>query len=133
RVEYEDRIFEARRKRRLPWKILVKSIEARKEAREALDEKTAVLQEAEQRYQAAVAQAQKAREPVRIQAVPEHALAHVSLKHGEEAITLDVPVGLTRREVPVPSLRFRDFSATREAGLWEAVKGQDGKKAIAAI
>lgn len=133
RVEYEDRIFEARRKRRLPWKILAKSIEARKEARAALDEKSAVLRAAEERYQALVTEAQKKRELAPLKQVPEHALAQVSLKRGDEAFTLDIPVQLSRKEVPVPSLGFRDFSATREAGLWDVVKGQDARKAIATI
>ncbi|HEY2732391.1 MAG TPA: hypothetical protein VGI70_00320, partial [Polyangiales bacterium] len=45
----------------------------------------------------------------------------------------DVPVAIEQRAVAVPLLRTGEFSATRDAGLWDEVKDLDADAAVAAI
>jgi hypothetical protein len=130
KLESEERILEARRKRHQPWKVVVKSVEAAKAAKDARDDKARVLAQAQQRYEAAAQRAQQPRAATAPAQIPEFALAKVSV---EPLGTLQIPVALDVREVPVPTLRHDTFAATQAAGLWNEVKDLDAAGAIAAV
>jgi hypothetical protein len=127
-------VFEARRKRKLPWKILLKFDEVRKTARETLSERQRTLEETRTRYEAEVkrAEATAARPAAASGPLPTaYALAQVVLR-GEagNVTTLRVPVALNIQKAKLPSLAGTSFSATREAGLWDEAKDQNATQAI---
>jgi hypothetical protein len=127
-------VFEARRKRKLPWKILLKFDELRKAARVTLAERQHTLEETRTRYEDQVkrAEATAARPAAATGPLPTaYALALVALR-GEAGTltTLRVPVALNIQKAKLPPLAGTSFSATREAGLWEVAKDQNGAQAI---
>lgn len=128
-----EEIFEARRKRRLPWKILVKADEARKEAKAVLDEKQRTLDETRGRYESAVerAEATAAKPAAASGSLPgTHALARVELREASQTFQLRVPIELAIHQAKLPPLAGTEFKATREAGLWNAVKDGTADAAI---
>ncbi|MFT3925496.1 MAG: hypothetical protein QM778_23355 [Myxococcales bacterium] len=131
RLQAETDLFDARRKRGLAWKIIVKSIEARDAAKVVLDEKTAALADVAGRYEAAVKRALAPREKTPLTEVPQVALARVDLEGS--AGSFEIPVRLEIRTVPVPPLRQADFAETTQAGLWDKVKGLDPQQAVSAV
>jgi hypothetical protein len=133
RLEAEQNLFEARRKRGLAWKIIVQSIEARDAAKVVLTEKTQVLTDLSARYLAMVEQALRPRASAAIAEIPAFALAHVSFAEESALSPMDVPVRLEARQVSVPALRQADFGKTKEAGLWEQVKDLSPNEAVGAI
>jgi hypothetical protein len=114
-------------------KYLGKSLEARSEARVALEEKTATHADTQARYDRQATSATRARTTVALAQVPEVALARVSVDAGGEPVVFDVPVPVARREVPVAPLAGADFTATRLAGLWDEVKDKDPGAAVAQV
>jgi hypothetical protein len=133
KLDQESRVLEARRKLRASWKMVLKSMEAVKEATETLEARKQALSAAAQDYEDHARRAQQARKPTRPRAVPSYALAQVTLSKGASEITLSIPVKLAVADVPVPSLTGASFSATHFADLWGEVKDSDADAAIAAI
>jgi hypothetical protein len=134
KLENEERMLEARRKKRLPWKVLVKSVESTKAAKDTLDEKTRALADAQQRYESAAQRAERPRKTTNTPLIPEVAIAKVAIEQGpEQRSTLEIPVALEVQDVPVPTLRHDSFAATRDAGLWDEVKDLDAERAIDAV
>lgn len=133
KLELEQNVFEARRERGLPWKTILKSIEAVKAATEALSTKRTTLLELQQRYEAEATRAQAERAGVKPGRVPTVAIARVSLSIDGAPRTLAIPVILSLRDVVVPALPQGSFAATRAAGLWAEVKGHDAEQAIATV
>lgn len=141
RLEAEQNLFEARRKRGLPWKVILKSIEARDAAKVILTERSAALADVEGRYTASVERATSAREQTSFSAIPAFALARVSLtaeasEDGSATTTLksvDIPVRIEARTVSVPALVGASFTQTTEAGLWDKVSQLDAAGAVQAV
>lgn len=131
RLEAEQNLFDARRKRGLAWKIIVKSIEARDAAKITLTEKSQALADLAGRYEQAVKRALAPRKKVELTAVPGFALARVDLEGGPGSY--EIPVRLESRVVPVPALRQASFTHTVEAGLWDKVKGLGPDQAVSAV
>jgi hypothetical protein len=132
KLDTAEQLFETRRKWKLPWKILMKSDEARKEARATLEHNQAVLTDTQARYETQAKRAQTPR-PISGATPPAFALAKVALEHNGSKTTFEVPVALELRSTPVPTLRGGDFAATRKAGLWPELKDLDADGAIDAI
>lgn len=133
KLTLEQNVFEARRKRGLPWKTILKSIEAVKLATETLDAKKASLLALQQRYQSEATRAQAQRASTTPGRVPTVAVATVTLEREGTESSYTIPVILTLRDVVVPALPQGAFAATRAAGLWDEVKGYDAEHAIAAV
>jgi hypothetical protein len=135
KLNISEEVFEARRKRKLPWKILLKFDEVRKEARTTLGERQKTLAEARARYEDEVkrAEATAAKPAAESGALPTpYALARVTLS-GEpgKTTTLRVPVALEIHEAKLPALAGTSFTATKEAGLWDTAKDQTAAQAVA--
>lgn len=133
KLQLEQNVFEARRKRGLPWKTILKSIEAVKAATATLDGKKATLLSLQQNYEAEAKRAEAPRAATQPGTVPTVALARVTLQQDGANRSVDVPVILTLRDVQVPALPQGTFVATREAGLWDEVKKYDAEHAIQAV
>lgn len=134
KLDSAEQTFETRRKWKLPWKALVKSDEARKEAKAALIEKQKALKDLEQRYAQASSRAQAPRAAAAGDArASEFGLAQLAIKTHDKPWSVAIPVKITQREVVVPSLRGGDFTAIHAAGLWPEVRGLDPAAASAAI
>ena len=130
-----EELFEARRKRRLPWKILVKSDEARKEAKAELDQRQRTLDETRASYEAHAkrAEANGARPAAYSGKLPSaYAVAQVRLSAENGTTTeLRIPVALIVRKAKLPPLAGTSFPATRQAGLWEEIANGTPQQAIA--
>lgn len=127
-------LFEAKRQRRLPWKIMIKFEEARKQAKTDLTECQRVEKDLRRRYEAAVTRAVRtASRAKRLAARPgTFAIANVLLSSASApATTLQIPVALIVREAKLLPLAGSSFSATQDAGLWDDVKDGDAQAAIA--
>lgn len=135
KLKSAEDVFEARRKRRIPWKILLKFDEVRKTARVTLGERQRTLEETRTRYEDQVkgAEATAARPAAASGRLPtEYALAQVALRgDAGKVTTLRVPVALNIQKAKLPALAGTSFSATREAGLWDETKDQNAAQAIA--
>jgi hypothetical protein len=130
KLESEERVLEARRKRHQPWKVVVKSVESAKAAKDTRDEKARLFADAQQRYEGAARRAQQPHAATTPAQIPEYALAKLAI---EPLGSLEIPVALELREVPVPTLRHDSFAATQAAGLWDEVKELDPEGAIATV
>lgn len=127
-------LYEAKRKRRLPWKILLKFDEARKAARANLDEKKQAFDAVRTRYEDEVkrAEALAAKPAAASGPLPTaYALASVTLSGDGTPTTFRVPVALQISKAKLPGLAGASFAQTREAGLWETAKDQTAEQAIA--
>lgn len=134
RLEAEQSLFEARRKRGLPWKVILTSIEARDAAKATLNERTASLAEIEGRYDESVQRATANREVKAFTEAPGFALARVRFENAEPALpSMDIPIRVESREVALPALSGASFAKTREAGLWDKVQGLDAAAAVLAV
>ena len=131
RLQFEQNLFDARRKRGLAWKIIVKSIEARDAAKAVLAEKTAALTDVSGRYADAVKRAMAPHQKTELVAVPALAVARVELTDGAGAY--EIPVRLESRVVPVPPLQQASFAETTQAGLWDEVQGLEPAQAVLAV
>lgn len=132
RVEIYEQRVEFQTKARS--KYLGKSREALYEARTALDEKTRLMTDTQASYDAEATRAQeprKLREPNGT--VPTAALARVVVSNNGTPITFDIPVPLRHRRVPVTPLTGANFAHSKEASLWDEVKGLDADGAVRAI
>jgi hypothetical protein len=114
-------------------KYLGKSLEARQEARVALEEKTSAHAATQARYDQQASSAMRPRNAITPLTVPAFALARVTADAGGETIKHDIPVPVMLRQVPVTPLAGADFAATRAAGLWDEVKDKDPAGAVAAV
>jgi hypothetical protein len=130
KLEAEERVLEAKRKRRQPWKVVVKSVEAVQAAKDTRDEKARTLAEVQQRYESAARRAQEPHAPTTPEQLPEFALAKLAI---EPLGSLQIPVEVELRDVPVPTLRHDSFAATQAAGVWDEVKDLDAERAIEAV
>jgi len=133
KLTLEQNVFEARRKRGLPWKAILKSIEAVKLATEALDAKKATLLQLQGSYEAEARRAMALRPGAPPGRVPTVAVAAVSVEQEGAQTAYAIPVILTLRDVVVPALPQGSFAATRAADLWDEVKRYDAQHAIAAV
>ena len=135
KLETAEQVFELRRKWKLPWKVLVKSDEARKEARAALAERQRTLDEIRKRYESSAARALAVRPKAALNspAVQPYAIAKVHFQQNGAQRTLDVPVALELRQTPLPTLQGGEFPAARAAGLWSELKDLNPDQAIDAI
>jgi hypothetical protein len=132
RLEQDTNMLEARRRNGASWKVVLKAMETQKEATDTLAAKKEALSAAMQAYESAVQAAERKHAPNQPAAPPTTALARVTLSHNGAPLTLEIPVALALREVPVTSLGAT-FEATRAAGLWDEVKTLDVAGAIAAV
>jgi hypothetical protein len=131
-----DLQLEQQRKWKLPWKVLAKTDERRKAARAENARAENAAKAAKQRYEgeAKRARSEKSAAPaVTPEAIPTFAIARASVDAGAEHLTLELPVALQLRDVPVPPLPSTRFAATFSAGLWDEVKHLDAERAVAAI
>jgi hypothetical protein len=133
KLDSAEQVFETRRKWKLPWKALVKSDEARKEAKATLIEKQKALKDLEQRYAQASARAQAPHAAAAATAMPEFGVAQLAIQTREKAWPVAIPVKIAHRDVVVPSLRGGEFTAIHASGLWPEVRGLDPAEASAAI
>jgi hypothetical protein len=133
KVEAAELLLEQRKKWKLPWKVILKTDDARKQAHAALDEKETSLKDLAQRYQQAAARAQRARTTATYPPLRPFGVARVQLLAGDQPKTLQIPVKIEQREVAVPSLRGGEFAAIHAAGLWPEVQSLDPARASAAI
>jgi hypothetical protein len=129
-----EELFEARRKRKLPWKILVKSDEARKEAKAVLDENQHTLDTTRERYESSAkrAEANGGKPATYSGKLPSaYGLAQIELRGENSTVTqLRIPVALTIRQAKLPPLAGTNFPATHDAGLWDDVKAGKVAQAI---
>ena len=133
KLDSAEQTFETRRKWKLPWKALIKSDEARKEARATLKDSEKAFKDLDQRYTKAVARAQRPHPASTGNALPEFGVAQVALQTKDKQLQLAIPVKIASRDVVVPSLRGGEFPAIHAAGLWPEVRGLDAGQASAAI
>jgi hypothetical protein len=120
-----DAIVEARLKRRMPWKAIVKARESKAEAQALFDTQSAAAGARKAAYEAAVAAATAPRAALEVPPMPSHALLRVTLQidGASQLEQVDVPVAVHTRSVPVSALAGAAFPALAAAGLWDAVKG----------
>ena len=133
KVDAAELLLEQRKKWKLPWKVILKTDDARKQAHAVLDEKQATLKDVEQRYQQAATRAQRTRATATFPPFTPFGVARVQLLAGDQPKTVQIPVKIEQRNVPVPSLRGGEFTAIHAAGLWPEVQTLDPARASAAI
>jgi hypothetical protein len=114
-------------------KYLGKSIMALKEARDLLAVQKQTHADIQTRYDQSARKADTPRKQGPGAAVPTRAVARVMVASGGGSHTFDIPVPLAVREVPVGALPGVTFEATRKAGLWDEVKGEDAASATETI
>jgi hypothetical protein len=133
KVDSAEQLYETRVKWKLPWKILVKTDEARKEAHATLDANQTLLTDTQGRYEAQAKRALSLHASPSDQPVTSFAMARVTVEQGGAASVLEIPAALELRKTNVPTLRGGDFVAAHKAGLWDELKSLDADRAIAAI
>jgi hypothetical protein len=133
RLETEERILEARKTNHASWKMVLKAMDAQKEALAALEEKKATLTKTQASYESAAQRAERKPKPKEPSAVPALAAARVTLAHADESITFEIPVPIKARAVAITKLAGATFAVTRAAGLWDELKGLDPDAAIASV
>jgi hypothetical protein len=133
RLENEERILEARKTNRASWKMVLKAMDAQKEALAALEEKKATLAKTQASYEESARRAEQKPKPKQPGAVPSFASAHVLLAQGGEQVTFEIPVAIQARDVAISPLPSATFTVTRDAGLWDELKGLDPDAAISAV
>jgi len=133
RLETEDRILEARRTNHASWKMVLKSMETQKEATAALEQKKAALATTLASYERAAQKAEQKPKRSEPGAVPKYGSAVVSLQHAGGPVIFEVPIAVSARQVAVSPLAGASFTVTREAGLWDELKGLSPDAAISAV
>jgi hypothetical protein len=126
----EERILEARKTNHASWKMVLKAMDAQKEALAALEDKKATLSKTQASYESA---AQRAEQPPKAKtpgAVPAFASARISLEHASGPVAFEIPVAIASREVAITPLTGATFPVTHNAGLWEEVQGLDPDAAV---
>lgn len=129
--EIAENIFEARRKRQLPWKDLVDSYEARNAAKLVVEQTKQSLATVQGAYERSTKRAEQDSSDAKT--APDLALAKVTVEEGGKASTITIPLVLTLRQVAVPPLKGSSFSATRSTGLWDEVKTMSAADARIAV
>ncbi len=121
-------LYDARRKWKASWKMLIKADEGRKDARAAL---AAAVTDRDQK-QAAYERDAKLAESFVVKGAddPAHSVANVRLAIGKRELTLLVPITIETRSAALPQLGGIALSATRAAGLWDDVQGKTAADAI---
>ena len=133
KLETEERILEARKTNRASWKMVLKAMDAQKEAAAALEEKKAVLSKSQGSYESAAQRAEQKPKAKQPGAVPAFASAHVALEHASGPVAFDIPVAISARDVAIAPLSGATFPVTHDAGLWDELKGLDPDAAIAHV
>jgi hypothetical protein len=133
KLETEERILEARKTNHASWKMVLKAMDAQKEAAAALEERKAALLKSQASYESAAQHAEQKPKSKQPGAVPALASARVSLEHASETLSYEIPVPIKARDVAISPLSGATFSVTRNAGLWDELKGLDPDAAIAAV
>jgi hypothetical protein len=135
KLEAAELTLERHRKWKLPWKVLVKSEEARRAAKTGLDQETEAARAAATQYENAAKRALSPRPLTNASdlTIPSFALAQIKLTQGSGASTIAIPIAIEQRQVSIASLQGGEFAATRAAGLWDEVKNLDAAHASVAI
>jgi hypothetical protein len=135
KLEAAEQTLERHRKWKLPWKVLIKSDEARKMAKAALDHETELALAAVNNYETAAKRALSPHPLIELSGlqIPTFALAQVKLSQASGPSTISIPVAIEQRQVPLSVLQGGEFAATRAAGLWDEVKTLDAAHASTAI
>lgn len=133
RLETEERILEARKTNRASWKMVLKAMDAQKEALAGLEEKKATLAKTQASYESAAQRAEQAPKATKPGAVPAFASAHISLEHASGPVTFEIPVAIAAREAAITPLTGATFPVTHNAGLWDDVKSLDPDAAIDSV
>jgi hypothetical protein len=133
RLETEERILEARKTNHASWKMVLKAMDAQKEATAALEQKKAALTKTQASYESSASRAEQKPKTKAPGAVPALASARVSIEHASGPITFEIPVLVKARDVPITPLAGATFTVTRAAGLWDELKALDPDAAIAAL
>jgi hypothetical protein len=120
-AEQLDHLYEARVKWHVSRKLRVETYQARQEAHKALRDAQRALRDADKRYTSAATATLDAK-PEQAGAMTERGVVRLSLELPEGIIVYVIPVLVTQRTVAIPPLQGASFRATREAGLWNAVK-----------
>mgnify|MGYP003449582623 CR=1 FL=1 len=129
-LEAAEALLEQRKKWKLPWKVIAKTMEARKEKKTELDTQRRNLKAIEGRYEAAVKRAESKHEALPFPPFPEFGVAPVELEQAAQARAHDLPMQLNVQAVTLPSLGGGDFREVQAAGLWPEVQGSTASDAI---
>jgi hypothetical protein len=133
KLEAAEQLLEQRKKWKLPWKVLAKTNEARKEAKSALDAQKRSLKDIDARYEAAVKRAERPRKLLGHPPIPDYGVAHVVVEQAGKPREYDVPLKLAVRAVPVPALAGGELREVEAAGLWQEVQGMSAGDASQAV
>lgn len=133
RLETEERILEARKTNHASWKMILKAMDAQKEAAAALEEKKATLAKTTASYENAAKRSEQNPKPKEPSAVPALAAARITLGQADETLTFEIPTSIKARAVSITPLTGATFAVTRGAGMWDELKGLDPDAAIAAV
>ncbi|MET0389616.1 MAG: hypothetical protein ABW321_26825 [Polyangiales bacterium] len=128
-----EQTYETRRKWKLPWKVILKADEVRKQAKASLDAAQHKSSELEARYAQLTKRADETRTALQATPIPAFGLVKLTLERGGSETTFQIPVQVTRRDVPVPILPGGEFPETQAAGLWDEVHALDAEHALAAV
>ncbi|HEX2676966.1 MAG TPA: hypothetical protein VHM19_10010 [Polyangiales bacterium] len=131
KLQSEEDRYTLLRKWKSSWKVLIKSDQARKDAKVALD----AAQVDRDHKHADYERLAKAAESFHAQGVGDaaHAVAEVTVAQGKQETKLQIPVALETRQASLPQLQGIGLSATRAAGLWDEVQDKDAAQAIDAV
>lgn len=130
KLEAAEQLLEQRRKWKLPYKVIAKTNDARKEAKSALDEQRRSLHAIETRYEAAVKRAERPHPALPYPPLREYGVAHVELNQGGQARAYDLPVKLNVLAATLPPLGGGALREVEAAGLWPEVKSLSASEAI---
>ena len=133
KVESAEQLYATRVKWRLPWKVLSKTDEARKEAHATLDSHQQVLTDTVARYEDAAKRALAPRSTTTEVGPKPFALAIATFDHAGNTTQLQVPAAIELRSTSVPRLSGGDFPAAHKAELWDELKGLSPDQAVEAI
>lgn len=128
-----EQLYENRKKWKMPWKVLAKTNEARKEAKATLEDKQRDLRKLDTRYNSAVQRSQQPHAALAVPPIPPRAIARVTLSQAGKKLTYDIPTKLSVQDVPVQSLQGAELAETQAAGLWDEVRNLDAPQAITAV
>jgi hypothetical protein len=146
-----ERVYEARRKHRAPWKVIAKANETRAEARKALEEAQRLLLAAATRYETVASEAlrlagdtgSKPRPAPGAAATQRRkpsddrevncrvAVATLAPKSTNKPLEFSIPARVDRRDMPVPHIAGAEFEAARRSGVWDDIKDSAPSVAVA--
>jgi hypothetical protein len=126
-------IVEARQKRRMPWKAIVKAREAQAAAQSGFDEKSQAANERKQAYEAAAVRALASHAELSVPPLPAFAVLRVDADADGKPLTFELPVPVSTRSVPVSALASAAFPELVQAGLWDEVASGTPEQAPEAV